>query len=94
MRWKDFITTLVTRHWNNWFKKVERTLTLFTSPYVPQENHYFSPVKTLLAVITSIILLAVAIGSFCSVVISLIVIYFILTRFFGIDFDDVYVVSA
>jgi len=94
MRIKDYIPKFLTRQWKNWSKKVEKALVLFTPDYAKTSNHLFAPVIAVVAVIMTILLIGVAIGSFFSLFSSLLVLYFIFTKIFGIRLDasDVFVV--
>ncbi|MBI4411925.1 MAG: hypothetical protein HY541_05525 [Deltaproteobacteria bacterium] len=87
MKWQDLIPEFITKQWNHWFKKVEGALVFFTPAYVSKKNHFFSPLVALIAIIWAIFLLGIAIGSFVMFFVSLLVLYFIVTKVFGIRID-------
>lgn len=94
MSWRDLFPVFISKQWDSWFKKVEESLVYFTPTYVSKDKGLFSPIIALIALITSIILVGIAVGSFFSLFISLLVLYFILTKIFGISLNpgDVFVV--
>ena len=94
MRLKDLLPGFIAKQWEKWFNKVEAALIYFTPTYVPQDNSLFSPLVAVVALIASIFLLGLAIGSFFTLFTSLLVLYFILTKVFGIRFDMMDVVSV
>lgn len=95
MSWKKILPNFVSKFWAKWAKKVEDALVVFTPAYVSKNNNFFSPLVALIALITSVFLIGTIIGSFFTLLSSLLVLYFILTRVFGIrlDLGDVFVVS-
>lgn len=94
MKWTDFIGEYVSKQWSTWAKRIEAALVSFTPPYISRHNSFFSPLVALIALITAIVLVGLAIGSFFVLFSSLLILYFILTKVFGIrlDFGDVLVV--
>ena len=94
MKLKDFIPNFVTKQWNKWFNKVEEALVYFTPTYFPKENTLFSPIVAVVGLIAAIFLMGLAIGSFFTLFTSLLVLYFILTKVFGIRFDMMDVVEV
>ena len=87
MKWKDFLPTFFTKQWEYWFGKLEDALISFTPPYISKQNSFFSPLVALIALVASIFLLGLAVGSFFTLFTSLLVLYFILTKVFGIRLD-------
>lgn len=94
MTLRDFIPKFVVNQWDNWAKKIEEGLVYLTPPYISRHNSFFSPLVALVALITAIVLFGVAIGSFVTLFTSLLVLYFILTKVFGIRLDMGDVVSV
>ena len=90
----DFIPKFISKQWNQWTKKLEESLVHFTPSYIPKQNSFFSPLVAVVAVIVTIVLLGLAFGSFFTLFTSLLVLYFILTKVFGVRLDlaDVVVV--
>ncbi|MBI2339156.1 MAG: hypothetical protein HYU99_02155 [Deltaproteobacteria bacterium] len=87
MKWQNFVPEFVVNQWNHWFKKVEGALVYFIPPYVSRKNTFFSPLIALVALIWAIFLLGIAIGSFFMFFASLLVLYFIVTKVFGVRID-------
>ncbi len=94
MSLRNFFPKFITKQWDNWIRKVEEHLVYFTPPYISHQNSLFSPLVALVALIASIVLLGIAIGSFFALFSSLLVLYFILTKVFGIRLDLGDVVSV
>lgn len=94
MKLIDFLPDFVLNQWKTWFKRVESALVQFTPPYISKNNSLFSPLVALIALIASIFMIGIAIGSFFTLFSSLLVLYFILTKVFGIHLDtgDVFVI--
>ena len=94
VKWTDFISEYVSKQWSTWARRIEATLVSFTPPYISRHNNFFSPLVALVALITAIVLVGLAIGSFFVLFSSLLILYFILTKVFGVrlDFGDVLVV--
>ncbi|MBX7147998.1 hypothetical protein K1X76_02840 [bacterium] len=94
MTWKQFIPGFLTRQWDIWFKKMENALVYFTPTYVTKNDSLFSPLVAVVALILAVFLVGVAIGSFFTLFASLLVLYFILSKIFGIRLDagDIFVV--
>lgn len=92
--WKAFVPEFVVMQWDTWFKKVENSLIYFTPAYVSKTNTFFSPLVAVIAIIMTIVMLGTALGSFFVLFTSLLVLYFILTKIFGINLEagDVFVV--
>lgn len=87
MKWQDLLPGFVTQQWDKWFKKVDEALVYFTPAYVSKENSLFSPLIAVVALIAAIFLFGLAIGSFFTLFSSLLILYFILTRVFGIHLN-------
>jgi len=87
MSWKNFVPNFISNKWDDLFKKVEGALVYFTPAYVSKKNTLFSPIIAITAIIWAIFLLGVAIGSFFMFFASLLVLYFIITKIFGIRLD-------
>lgn len=87
MTWKTILPRFVVKHWDHWFKKVETALVSFTPAYITRNKSLFAPVIALIAIIMAIVLLGIAVGSFFSLFASLLVLYFIITKVFGIRLD-------
>lgn len=87
MKWNTILPDFISRHVDDLIRKVEGALVYFTPSYVRQNNRLFSPVIAVVAVIIAVISMGIAIGSFFSLFSSLLVLYFILTRVFGIRLD-------
>ncbi len=87
MKWKDFLPQFLTSQWDHWSRKFEEALISFTPSYISKRNTFFSPLIALVALIASIFLLGLAVGSFFTLFTSLLVLYFILTKIFGIRLD-------
>lgn len=94
MKWPHFFPPFISKYWESWIRKVEEGLTSFTPLYISRRNSFFSPLVALVALIASIVLLGIAIGSFFSLFSSLLVLYFILTKVFGIRLDMADIVSV
>lgn len=94
MRITDFLPDFFVSQWKHWFKKVEGALVYFTPPYISKNDSLFSPLIAVVAIITAIFMIGIAMGSFFTLFTSLLVLYFILTKVFGIHLDagDVFVV--
>lgn len=94
MNWRRIVPQFFTKQWDHWFKKMEGTLVYFAPSYVSKNNNLFSPVIAVVALITAVVLLGIAMGSFFTLFASLLVLYFILTKIFGLHLDagDVFVV--
>ena len=75
------------QQWDHWFKKVETALVSFTPAYITKNRSLFAPLIAVIAIVMAIILLGIAVGSFFSLFASLLVLYFILTKVFGIRLD-------
>lgn len=75
-------------------ERLEQALTVFRPMFLKRDNGLLSPVILILAVLWAIVTMGVAIGSFFSLFFSLLILYFIVTRVFGIhlNLDDVVVV--
>lgn len=78
----------------HWLGRVDVALAPFAPAYISKKPTFFSPIVALVALIFSIYLIGVAIGSFFTLFTSLLVLYFILTKIFGIQLEagDVFVV--
>ena len=87
MSWRNFVPNFVTHKWDSWFRKVENALVYFTPKYVAKKNTFFSPVIAVVALILAILFLGLAIGAFFVFFSSLLVLYFIITKVFGIQLD-------
>lgn len=94
MKWRSLLPDFIGKTWEHWFKKMEMALVSFTPPYISRNNNLFAPLIALVAIIMAIVLVGVAVGSFFSLFASMLVLYFILTKVFGIrlDLGDVFVV--
>ncbi|OGQ08420.1 MAG: hypothetical protein A3G32_10040 [Deltaproteobacteria bacterium RIFCSPLOWO2_12_FULL_40_28] len=94
MKIKDFLPRFMLRQWEQWFKKMEGALVYFTPSYVAKNNHWFSPLIAVVALIMVVVLVGIAVGSFFSLFASLLVLYFILTKIFGIRLEtgDIFVI--
>lgn len=94
MSWRDLLPNFIIKQWDQIFKKIEVALVQFTPAYIKKNNSLFSPIIALIALVNCIILAGIAIGSFFTLLASLLVLYFILTKVFGIQFDqgDIFVV--
>lgn len=94
MKWTRIIPDFISKQWSQWFQKIEGALVAFKPHYIAKNNNLFSPLIALIAVIWSIFLVGIAIGSFSTLFASLLVLYFILTKIFGISLEtgDVFVV--
>ncbi len=88
MNLKDYLPQFITKHWDQLFKKVEGALTYFTPSYISKNNTFFSPLVAVVALILVILLTGIAIGSFFMLFSSLLVLYFILTKIFGIHLEQ------
>lgn len=64
---------------------MEQALVYFKPAYLSQNHQWFSPVVAIVALIMTIVLIGVALTSFMSLFISLLVLYFIITKIFGIE---------
>lgn len=87
MNWRKLVPQFFTKQWNFWVSKVEGSLVTFVPSYVSKENTLFSPLISLVALITAILVTGLAIGSFFTLFTSLLVLYFIMTKIFGIDLE-------
>lgn len=87
MKWDKFIPQFLSQQWSYWTQKFEAALVSFTPPYISKQNKFFSPLIALVALIAAIFLLGLAVGSFFTLFTSLLVLYFILTKVFGIRLD-------
>ena len=87
MNWKAVLPKFVVQQWDHWFKKMEAALVSFTPAYITKNRSLFAPLIALVAVVMAIVLLGIAVGSFFSLFASLLVLYFILTKVFGIRLD-------
>ncbi len=94
MTLRDFIPKFITKQWDQWTKKLEEGLIQFAPSYIPRKNTFFSPLIAVVALIMAIVLVGLAFGSFFTLFTSLLVLYFILTKIFGLRLDlaDVVVV--
>ncbi|HBF12129.1 MAG TPA: hypothetical protein DDW49_01860 [Deltaproteobacteria bacterium] len=94
MTWYSFVPDFILKQWDKWFQKAEGSLIYFSPSYISKKNNLFSPLIAIIAIISSIVLIGVAIGSCFTLLASLLVLYFILTKIFGIrlDMGDTFVV--
>lgn len=75
-------------------ERLDQALAAFRPVFLRRDNGFLSPVILILAVLWAIVTTGVAIGSFFTLFLSLLILYFIVTRVFGIhlNLDDVVVV--
>lgn len=94
MSLRDILPGFITKQWDHWFKKIETALVSFTPPYLPKNSSLFAPLVAVVALIMAIVLVGLSVGSFFVLFSSLLVLYFILTKIFGIrlDMGDVFAV--
>jgi hypothetical protein len=85
MKWKKIIPEFISKSWEKWFYKVENALVLFQPTYISKQKDYFSPIVMVVALISIIFCIGIAITSFFLLFTSLLVLYFILSRVFGLD---------
>lgn len=87
MNWKKIIPKFVSNQWDQLFKRVENAMVYFSPSYVSKNDNFFSPLIAIVAIISVIFLAGIAIASFFMLFTSLLVLYFILTKIFGIHLD-------
>lgn len=87
MEWKKYVPKFVTKSWQKWTEKANLALVAFKPTHIPKNSQYFSPVVVVIALITVIFGIAIAITSFLTLFTSLLVLYFVLSKIFGLDFN-------
>jgi hypothetical protein len=87
MNWKKILPDFLTKQWDGLFRKAENAMVYFSPAYVSKTNGLFSPLIAVIALIMVIILSGIAIASFFLLFSSLLTLYFILTKVFGIHLD-------
>ncbi|EKD42607.1 MAG: hypothetical protein ACD_73C00085G0003 [uncultured bacterium] len=87
MHWKKMLPDFISKQLDQLFKRVENAMVFFNPTYVSKSNSFFSPIIAIIALITAIFMVGIAIGSFFMLFSSLLILYFILTKVFGIQLD-------
>lgn len=77
-----------------WTRKMDRTLSKIHYENIAGRRGVKSPFVMVLATLASIVAVGIALGSFFSLILSLLTVYFIFTKLFGIhiNLDDIVVV--
>lgn len=82
---KTFFKKLYSENLNFWSKTVETAIQPFHGQTLKKEQGLFAPIIFIVAVLWTILTVGIAIGSLFTLFGSLLVLYFIITRIFGID---------
>lgn len=88
MKWKNLVPEFLGRYWAICSKKLEGTLAQFTPSYITKNNNIFSPIIAVVALLALVFFAGLALGSFVTLFSSLLILYFVLTKVFGIHIDQ------
>lgn len=91
---KDLFNTMLFNPFREWSGTLEKARAKFKPSMFKKDQHLFAPIVFIIALIWTIVMVGLAIGSMVTLFCSLLILYFILSRIFGINmtWEDVVVV--
>lgn len=82
------------KHFTGWYQSFEQSANTLSQRHILQNHALLKPLIFVGAILTTIVSSGIAIGAFFTLIFSLLFIYFVMTKIFGIElgFHDVVIV--
>jgi|APSaa5957512535_1039671.scaffolds.fasta_scaffold70207_3 hypothetical protein len=84
---KEVLQTLYQRSFHKWSKNIEQTIVNYKPRSILRERKLFAPMIFVIASLITIVSMGIALGSLLSLFCSLLILYFVFSKIFGIRLD-------